>query len=39
MKQHSLAMASDRNAPYEQFRRPNKRDVFLTNMVLAPTLI
>lgn len=32
MKQHTLAMAADEGAGFEQFRRPTKRDVFLATM-------
>ena len=32
MKQQTLAMAADQNAPYEQYRRPTRRDVFLARM-------
>ena len=32
MKQQTLAIAADQNAQYEQYRRPTKRDVFLTTM-------
>lgn len=32
MKQQTLAVAADDNAPYEQYRRPMKRDVFLATM-------
>jgi IS5 family transposase len=32
MKQQTLAMAADQNAPYEQYRRPTRRDVFLATM-------
>jgi IS5 family transposase len=32
MKQQTLAMASDHNAQYEQYRRPTKRDTFLATM-------
>lgn len=32
MKQQTLAMATDQNAQYEQYRKPTKRDVFLATM-------
>jgi len=32
MKQQTLAMASDQNVQYEQYRRPTRRDVFLATM-------
>jgi transposase, IS5 family len=32
MKQQTLAMAADQNADYERYRRPTRRDVFLTTM-------
>lgn len=32
MKQQTLAMAADRGAGFEQYRRPTKRDVFLATM-------
>jgi hypothetical protein len=32
MKQQTLAMAEDRNAQYEQYRKPTKRDAFLATM-------
>lgn len=32
MKQQTLAMAADQNAQYEQYRKPTRRDVFLTTM-------
>ena len=32
MKQQTLAMATDENAQYEQYRRPTKRDAFLATM-------
>jgi IS5 family transposase len=32
MKQHTLAMAADQNAEYEQYRKPTRRDVFLATM-------
>lgn len=32
MKQHTLAMASDQNAQYEQYRKPTRRDAFLASM-------
>ena len=32
MKQQTLAVAADQNAQYEQYRRPTRRDVFLTTM-------
>jgi len=32
MKQQTLAVASEQNAQYEQYRRPTKRDVFLATM-------
>jgi IS5 family transposase len=30
--QQTLAMAADQNAPFEQYRRPTRRDVFLATM-------
>ena len=32
MKQQTLAMATDQNAQYEQYRKPTRRDVFLATM-------
>ena len=32
MKQQTLAMASDQNAQYEQYRKPTRRDAFLATM-------
>ena len=32
MKQHTLAMAADQNACFEQHRKPTRRDVFLDTM-------
>ena len=32
MKQHTLAMATDHNAQYEQYRKPTRRDAFLASM-------
>ncbi len=32
MKQQTLAMAADQNAPYEQYRKPTRRDAFLATM-------
>ena len=32
MKQQTLAMAADRNAQYEQYRKPTRRDMFLATM-------
>ena len=32
MKQHTLAMADDQNAQYEQYRKPTRRDIFLATM-------
>ena len=32
MKQHTLAMAADQGAGFEQYRRPTRRDVFLQTM-------
>ena len=32
MKQQTLAVSADQNAQYEQYRKPTKRDVFLTTM-------
>lgn len=32
MKQQTLAAAADQGARFEQYRRPTKRDVFLTTM-------
>ena len=32
MKQQTLAMATDQNAQYEQYRRPTRRDAFLATM-------
>lgn len=32
MKQQTLAMAADRGAGFEQYRRPTRRDVFLSTM-------
>jgi IS5 family transposase len=32
MKQQTLAMAADQNAPYKQHRRPTWRDGFLATM-------
>lgn len=32
MKQQTLAMAADENAPFERYRRPTKRDTFLASM-------
>lgn len=32
MKQQTLAMAADQNAPYEQYRKPTRRDMFLATM-------
>src|SRR4051794_23217012 len=32
MKQQTLAMADDQNAQYEQYRKPTRRDAFLTTM-------
>ena len=32
MKQQTLAVATDQNAQYEQYRRPTRRDVFLATM-------
>ena len=32
MKQQTLAMAADQNAPYEQYRKPTRRDIFLATM-------
>jgi IS5 family transposase len=32
MKQQTLAMASDQNAQYEQYRKPTRRDMFLATM-------
>jgi len=32
MSQQNLAMAVDRNAHYEQYRRPTNRDLFLATM-------
>jgi IS5 family transposase len=32
MKQQTLAVAADQNAHYEQYRRPTRRDAFLTTM-------
>ncbi len=32
MKQHTLAMAEDQNASFEQHRKPTRRDVFLDTM-------
>jgi LysR family nitrogen assimilation transcriptional regulator len=31
-QRQTLAMAADQNAPYEQYRRPTRRDVFLATM-------
>src|SRR3954467_965896 len=32
MKQQTLAVSADQNAQYEQYRKPTRRDVFLTTM-------
>ena len=32
MKQQTLAMATDQNAQYEQYRKPTRRDMFLATM-------
>jgi IS5 family transposase len=32
MKQQTLAMADDQNAQYELYRKPTKRDAFLSTM-------
>ena len=32
MKQQTLAMAADQNAGFEQFRKPTRRDEFLSTM-------
>lgn len=32
MKQQSLAVAADQEAGFEQYRRPTRRDVFLSTM-------